>query len=95
MRHMMREFNRLENQFLGNQEDFPTGLVSLVDQNVITPRIINKEGQSVVEYNFDIKGFRPEDVNIKTGADGRLIVTGKHEDVGEVPRTFFSIFPKN
>jgi len=84
MRQLTREFNRLENQFLGGQEDLPMGrLVSLVDRNAIAPRIVDENGKKVAQYNFDIKGFRPEDVHIKTDQSGRLIVSARHEDIGE------------
>jgi len=83
MRNLTREFSRLENQFLGGQEEFPLGLTSMVDRNEIVPRIVDDQGKKVAQYNFDIKGFRPDDVNIKTTQDGRLVVSAKHEEQDE------------
>jgi len=85
MRQMTREFNRLENQLLGGQEDFlgPQNLISLLDRSAIVPRIVDKDGQQVAEYTFDIKGFRPEEVQIKTTGDNRLCVSASHEEKGE------------
>jgi len=92
MRRMTRDFNRLENQFLGstgnvggNHSDFdlPLGLTSLVDRSAILPHIVDQDGHKVAQYNFDIQGFRPEDVNIQTTDDGRLIVSGRHEESSE------------
>jgi HSP20 family molecular chaperone IbpA len=94
MRRMMRDFNRLENQFLGSTgnvgvggvggvDEFPLGLTSLMDRSTILPRIVDQDGQKVAQYNFDIKGFRPEDVHIQTTQDGRLVVTGRHEEQGD------------
>jgi len=81
MRRMQRDFNRLENQLVGERNaDFPLELSSLTDRSAIVPRILDKEGNKLAQYNFDIKGFRPEDVNIKTTADGRLVVSARHED---------------
>jgi len=93
MRHMMRELNRMEDQFLSGHGSGTSGrgdntwggvgpLTSLMDRSAIAPRIVDENGQKMAQYNFDIKGFRPEDVNIKT-QDGRLVVSAKHEEKGE------------
>jgi len=86
MRHMMRELNRMESQFQGGAGEgcLPgNNLISLLDRNSIAPRIVDQNGQKAVQYNFDIKGFRPEDVHIKTTNGRNLVVSAKHEDKGE------------
>jgi HSP20 family molecular chaperone IbpA len=96
-RRMSRDMNRLENQFLGglaapdlNMLNYSVPeLVSLTDRNLISPpRIIDQEGKKLAQYNFDVQGFRPEDINVKTTADGRLVVSAKHEDKGDDYHSF-------
>jgi HSP20 family molecular chaperone IbpA len=90
-RRLSRDLNRLERHFLGPTtrpllEEFPLGLTSLIDQRTPAhPHYLDQEGGGkVAQYNFDVKGFRPEDIRIKTSADGRhLVVRGKHEDNSE------------
>ncbi|OQV21612.1 hypothetical protein BV898_04512 [Hypsibius exemplaris] len=96
MRQLTREFSRLENQFMGGQEEFPLGLTSMVDRSAITPRIVDENGKKVAQYNFDIKGFRPEDVNIKTDQNGKLVVSARHEESDEnhrAVREFYRMVP--
>lgn len=86
MRHMMRELNRMESQYSGQLDNNATlaqgPLTSLMDRGAIMPRIVDQNGQKIAQFNFDIKGFKPEDVHLKT-TDGRLVVSAKHEDKGE------------
>jgi len=84
MRHMMRELNRMERRFNdGDQlQSYQGPLTALTDRQAILPHICEQNGQQIVKFNFDVKGFKPEDVHIKT-SDGRMIVSAKHEDVGE------------
>jgi len=53
-----------------------------MDRSAIQPHIVEQNGQKQIQYNFDAKGFKKEDVNIKT-VDGRLVVSAKHEDKGD------------
>ncbi|OWA49863.1 hypothetical protein BV898_14400 [Hypsibius exemplaris] len=85
MRHMMRELNRMESQYSGQLDNTIQShgpLTSLMDRSAIIPRIVDQNGQKIAQFNFDIKGFKPQDVHIKT-TDGRLVVSAKHEDKGE------------
>lgn len=62
----MRELNRMERQFsrdegvTGGQGQWP--LTSLLDRSVITPQIVDQNGQKQAQFQFDVKGFKPEDV---------------------------------
>jgi hypothetical protein len=67
MRNMTRELSRMENQFLAG----PVGgnsispLTSLTDRSIITPKIVDENGERVAQYNFDVRGFKQDDVNSK------------------------------
>jgi len=82
-RRMNRELIRLERDFTrsGGQAQLP----SLVDRNIpVLPNIVmDQSGQRQAQFQFDTRGFQPEDISIKTEDGNRLIVTAKHEDKSE------------
>ncbi|XP_055338676.1 heat shock protein 30D-like [Paramacrobiotus metropolitanus] len=79
-RHMNRDFNRLERQL---SRGSGTNLGSLVDRSYpVMPHFVEENGRKLARFHFDVGGFKPEDVSIKT-ADNKVIITAKHEDKGE------------
>ncbi|XP_055338403.1 heat shock protein beta-1-like [Paramacrobiotus metropolitanus] len=71
MRYVNREMGRLSNNQTGGQQQ-------LAVRN-LTPDIIEEDGQKKIQFNFDVRGFKPEDITLKT-QDGRLVVSAKHEE---------------
>jgi HSP20 family molecular chaperone IbpA len=81
-RRMNRDLNRLEQNvqggFPGNQ------LASLIDRGTILPNIIvDQNGQRQTQFQFDTRGFKPDDITIKTENGNKLVVSAKHEDKSE------------
>jgi len=85
-RRMNRELNRLERDFnRGGGQGGNNQLGSLVDRSIpITPNmIVDANGQRQAQFQFDTRGFNPDDITIRTENGNKLVVTGKHEDKGE------------
>lgn len=77
MRYVNREVERLS----GGQGQF--SLQPRVGE--LAPDIIDEGGRKKIQYNFDTRGFKPEDITVKTQG-GRLVVSGKHQEEGESHR---------
>jgi len=67
----------------------------LSDLHTINPSITNQpNGQQIAHYDFDVKGFRPEEITVKT-QDNTLEVIARHEERSpgrEVSREFKRTF---
>ncbi|GAU88286.1 HSP20-1 [Ramazzottius varieornatus] len=81
IRTMARDLARMENMMFGGFGGQNVG--SMVDRSLRTmPNFIERDGQQLAQFQFDVKGFRPDDITIKTN-DGVVTVTARHEDKGE------------
>ena len=66
-----REVGRLSNQSGGmNMNQLMSGAI---------PDIVEENGQKKIQYSFDVRGFKPEDITLKT-REGRLVVSAKHQE---------------
>ncbi|XP_065829628.1 heat shock protein 27-like [Oscarella lobularis] len=87
MRNMERDMRSLERQFDGLQRHWGHHLPasgghvhSMLQGNAIQPTIVDEgDGTKKLHWSFDVSGFKPEDVSIRT-QNGKLEVKAKHED---------------
>jgi len=66
----------------------------LRDLRTVSPSISEQNGQQMAHYDFDVAGFRPEEITIKT-QDNTLDVIARHEEKTpgrEVSREFRRTF---
>lgn len=45
----------------------------------VKPTIVDRNGRKIAQYTFDVKGFQPEEITIKT-VDNNLEISAKHEE---------------
>jgi HSP20 family molecular chaperone IbpA len=79
MRDLDREFQRTRKQIGNNFFNIDTGLQSLpTGKSSIDPIVSDKDGNRRFLMTFDMKGFTPEEIKVKT--DGRnLRISAKRE----------------
>ncbi|XP_062507650.1 major egg antigen-like [Corticium candelabrum] len=92
VRAMERDMRHLERQFAGMQQHYdrhlPTADIhSLFRKHAVQPCIVEEDGQKKVQWKFDVRGFKPEDVQIKT-RENTLEVQAKHEDQSDHHRHY-------
>lgn len=75
MRYINREVGRLSGGGVGN----------MLQTTTMLPEVVEENGQKKIQYNFDTRGFKPEDISLKT-SDGRLVVSARHLDEGDSHR---------
>ena len=52
----------------------------MLQKNAVRPTVVEEDdGTKKVRWSFDVSGFKPENVSIRT-QDGKLEVKAKHED---------------
>lgn len=45
----------------------------------VKPTIVERNGRQIAQYTFDVKGFQPEEITIKT-VDNNLEISARHEE---------------
>lgn len=72
--------------FFASIGNWMSNLIGLTDKSstggssrTIRPQIVEESGQKKVQYNFDVRGFSPENVNL-TASGQRIEVTATQED---------------
>jgi HSP20 family molecular chaperone IbpA len=85
MRHLERRFSGIQNQW---DRHLPVGDVeSMYRKHAVQPCIVEEGGQKLLQWSFDVSGYKPEDVSIKT-RDNKLEVQAKHEDESDHHRHY-------
>lgn len=76
MRYINREIGRLGSVGGG------VGAPRLQGRGNILPSIVDEGGQKKIQYNLNVRGFKPENITLKT-KEGQLVVSAKQQEKGE------------
>jgi HSP20 family molecular chaperone IbpA len=91
MRDLDREFQRTRKQIGNNFFNMDTGLQSLpIEKSLIDPIVADKDGNRRFLMKFDMKGFTPEEIKVKTeGKNLRISAKREKQVKSSVPCRFF------
>jgi len=91
MRDLDREFQRTRKQIGNNFFNMDTGLQSLpIEKSLIDPIVADKDGNRRFLMKFDMKGFTPEEIKVKTEGKNLQISAKREKQVkNSFPCGFF------
>ena len=81
MRDLDREFQRTRSQLEKNFFNFDTGLLSRPMEKSIDPIVVDKDGNRRFLMSFNLEGFSPEEVKVKTEGKSLCVSAKKEKQV--------------
>ena len=81
MRDLDREFQRTRSQLEKNFFNFDTGLLSRPMEKSIDPIVVDKDGNRRFLMSFNLEGFSPEEVKVKTEGNSLCVSAKKEKQV--------------